>query len=88
MLDYTALKRGHMVLTKYSNKTKALIFLKYLLFFGLFFVLNKAGINGLIYPFVFGLFFALIWCNQNIFLVSFCLIFSGYLSNFLIFNLF
>ena len=39
---------------------------KYFCFFLGFFILTKAGIYELFYPFSLGLFFALIWCNQKI----------------------
>lgn len=45
-----------MQLTQGTYKSKFFILIKYLFIFGLFFVANKAGINGYIYPFVFGLF--------------------------------
>ncbi|MBE7075196.1 MAG: hypothetical protein E7376_04380 [Clostridiales bacterium] len=70
-----------------QNNNKLLIFFKYLGFFALFFILNKAGINYLIYPFVFGTYFASIWCNQNVFSISAILLLSGYLATFSLYNL-
>lgn len=65
----------------FSN-TKIFNLIKCVSFFVLFFVINKAGLNGLIYPFSFGLYFSLLWCNQNIFMVSFSCICGGYLATF------
>lgn len=57
-------------------------FLKYLLFFGLFFVVDVAKIGGVFNPFTFGIFFALLWCNQNIFLLSAEYLLAGFLTTF------
>lgn len=43
--------------------------LAFVLYFALFFVLNHASIKGLIFPFAFGMMFALIWANQKVWLV-------------------
>ena len=53
-------------------KRKALIIntLKYIIFFLLMIVLNNASLNSNLQPFGFAMFFALIWCNQNILLIS------------------
>ena len=51
-------------------KKYALAILKYFLFFIAFFILTKASIYNLIFPFAFGLFFALIWCNQKIYILA------------------
>ncbi len=39
---------------------------KYFCFFLAFYIMTKAGIYQTFYPFAFGLFFALIWCNQKV----------------------
>lgn len=44
--------------------------IKYLFFLLLMITLNSATLNGNLQPFGFAMFFALIWCNQNIFFVS------------------
>lgn len=44
--------------------------IKYLLFFFGFYVISKANINGLIFPFSFGFLFALMWCNNNVLILS------------------
>ena len=76
-------------MVKYNNfySSKLFIFLKYLFFFALIFVTNLAKINGLFNPFTFGLFFALLWCNQNIFILSGAFVLAGFLANFSYFNL-
>ncbi len=76
-------------MVKYNNfySSKLFIFLKYLFFFALIFVTNLAKINGLFNPFSFGLFFALLWCNQNIFILSGAFVLAGFLVNFSYFNL-
>ncbi len=43
---------------------------KYLLFLISMIILNSASLNNDLQPFGFAMFFALVWCNQNIFLVS------------------
>lgn len=40
------------------------------MFLALFFILENASINGLIFPFSFAMLFALIWANQKIWLVA------------------
>lgn len=65
-----------------KTKSKLIILVKYLIFFTLLFVLNKAGINNKVYPFAFGIFFALLWCNQNIFGLCIVYLLAGFLSNF------
>lgn len=51
---------------------------KYLGIFLLFFVLMSANIQGL-HPFAFGMFFALVWCNQKIYILAPLYILSGVL---------
>ena len=63
-------------------------FCKYTLFFGLFFLLSRAQLNGVINPFSFGMFFALVWCNQNILILSPLYIGARYLSAFALFDLY
>lgn len=74
---------------KYNNfyQSKTFLLLKYLFFFALLFVSNMAKINGIFNPFSFGLFFALLWCNQNIFALGFLYVLAGFLSSFSYFNL-
>lgn len=51
-----------------SSKSQKIFleFVKYLCFFLGFYILTKASIYELFYPFAVGLFFATIWCNQKI----------------------
>ena len=49
--------------------SKAFVFIKYIGIFLTFFILANAGINGEMYPFVMGAFFAFMWCNQNVFIM-------------------
>lgn len=74
----------------YINKllnTKYFLILKFLGIFTIFYVLNKAGINYLIYPFAFGAYFAFVWCNQNVIMTSICFILAGYIATFSIYLL-
>lgn len=70
-----------------KNKINFKAVIKYVIYFALFFISFKAGIGGKIFPFIFGLFVALVWCNQNIILLSFALIISSYLSTFSLYTL-
>lgn len=75
----------------YLNKiinTKYFSVFKFLAIFIVFFILNKAGINYLIYPFTMGAYFAFIWCNQNVILTSICFMLAGYIATFSIQNFF
>ena len=36
----------------------------------MFFVLSRASLNGLVYPFAYGLLFALAWANQKVWLLA------------------
>lgn len=56
-------------------------FLKYFLFFILFYLLQVAEVEGL-RPFAFGMLFALVWCNQKIYLVALLYILSGLIVEF------
>lgn len=48
---------------------KVELVVKFFIFGFLFFLLSKAGINGLIYPFAFAMLFALAWANQKIWIL-------------------
>ena len=60
--------------------------LKYFLFFILFYILQIAEI-GNVKPFAFGMLFALVWCNQKIWLLAPLFICSSILADFTILNL-
>ena len=70
-----------------ENKNKFIKFAKYILIFASQFITAKAGLNGVIYPFDFGLFFAYLWCNQNIFALGLIHIVTGFLADFSLYNL-
>ena len=71
-----------------QKNSKLFLTSKYILYFGIFFLLFKAQVNGIINPFGFGLYFALIWCNQNILILSPLYIGASYLSSFSVINLY
>lgn len=52
-------------------KSKKILFypLSFIIFVGLFYILSNAGVNAYIYPFAFGLMFALVWVNQKAWIV-------------------
>ena len=54
-------------------------FLQFVIFFGIFYVLFHASINFVIFPFAFGMFFALAWANQKVWLLVPAYIFAGVL---------
>lgn len=62
--------------------------IKYLFYFFLFYVMSKANINGVIYPFSFGVLFALMWCNNKILLLAPLYILGSFLGTFDIFSLY
>ncbi|MBQ8792226.1 MAG: SpoIIE family protein phosphatase [Clostridia bacterium] len=51
-------------------KNKFTLFLSFLGYCGMFFVLSRASLNGLVYPFAYGLLFALAWANQKVWLLA------------------
>ena len=53
---------------------------KYFLIFFAFFVLNKAGINQVVYPFAFAFLFALVWCDFSPYILSPLYVVSSFLS--------
>ena len=57
------------IFTKKSKLNWSIVF-KYILFFFTFIILNKACINGNIYPFSIGFYIAILWCEQNVISVS------------------
>lgn len=63
------------------NKVFFYASLKYFIFFVLFYVLQNASIQGL-HPFAFGMLFALVWCNQKIYILAPLYILAGFLTFF------
>lgn len=61
--------------------------LSFLIFTGLFYILFHASIGNIIYPFAFGMMFALAWCNQKIWVVAPAYLVAGILSNWAVFNI-
>lgn len=72
----------------FLKQNKLFLICKYILFFGVFYLLNKAQINGVLNPFSFGVYFALIWCNQNILILSPLYALSSYLGSFMLYDLY
>lgn len=56
--------------------------IKFLLYIFLFFVLFNAGINNVLYPFAFGMLFALTWANQKVYLLAPSYIIAGLINDF------
>ncbi len=46
-----------------------MFFVKFALFFGVFYLLFNASVNFVIFPFAFGMLFALAWANQKVWLI-------------------
>lgn len=70
-----------------KSKRYLYYFFTFLIFTGLFYILFHASIASLIYPFAFGMMFALAWCNQKIWVVAPSYILAGILSNWAINNI-
>ena len=65
-----------------SRKNKLNIVFKFTIFFVLFYVSFLANIGGIVFPFSIGIFFALVWCNQNIVGLGLSFLLASYLCNF------
>lgn len=48
----------------------------------MFYILSNAGILGIIYPFAFGFLYALVWCNQRVYVICPLYILAFTLANF------
>lgn len=70
------------------KQNKWLKLAQYFIYLLIFYILFKAKINDTINPFTFGVYFALIWCNQNILALSSLYIGASYISNFNLFDLY
>ncbi|MEG1499684.1 MAG: SpoIIE family protein phosphatase [Clostridia bacterium] len=64
-----------------KKKVLAQIF-KYFGFFVLMFLLGKANINGVIFPFAFGMLFALVWCDQKVLVLAPLFVLAMFLTTF------
>jgi len=62
-----------------KNNKIYIFILKFLAYFSVFYVLFNASVSNVVYPFAFGMFFALVWVNQKIWLVVPAYILSGVL---------
>ena len=56
-----------------------ILFLSFVL---LFFILNNASINNILYPFSFSMLFALTWANQKVYLLAPAYLISGLVLDF------
>ena len=54
---------------KFKINKYLLYFLQFLIFIVLFYILFNSSVNLVIFPFAFGMFFALAWANQKLFLL-------------------
>lgn len=74
---------------KNSERKEFLIgVIKYLFYFFLFYIMSKANINGYIYPFSFGILFALMWCNNKVLILAPLYILASFLGTFDPFSLY
>ncbi len=72
-----------------ENKKQILTeIIKYLLFFFGFYIMSKANINGIIFPFSFGFLFALMWCNHNVLILAPLYIAGSFLGTFELLSLY
>ena len=69
---------------KIEEEKKQIFFqlIKYILIFFAFYIISKANINGVIYPFSFGLLFAFMWCNNNVLILAPLYILAIFLGTF------
>ena len=67
---------------KNAQKTKFFIFFRYFLIFFAFYILNRAGINGEVYPFAFSFLYAMCWCSFNPLILGSSFIVASYLASF------
>lgn len=72
------------------NNKKELIneIIKYLAIFLAFYVFSQANIAGIIYPFTFGLLFALMWCDNKVYILAPLYIVANFLGTFDLFSLY
>lgn len=68
------------------NKQKWNIVFKYIFFFFMFYILSIAGINQKIFPFAIGFYFSLVWCNQNVLIISLFYLATKVLTDFSLFS--
>ena len=76
---------GVFYMTEFFGTKKGILFLnalKYAFFFACLYLFSVGGIRGEIFPFAFGFFVALVWCEQNIFAVGTLFVGASLLANF------
>lgn len=56
--------------------------LKYIMFFLVMFIFQKAGIKNNIFPFAIGFFISLVWCNQNMIILAGMFLLTTFLATF------
>ena len=61
---------------------------KYIAIFLCFYVFAKANISNLVYPFSFGFLFALMWCNNKIYIIAPMYLIASYLATFSLLSLY
>ena len=72
---------------KQKTKVNFIIFIKYVIIFLLLLISSFANIKNCIYPFAFGLYFAFLWCEQDLFVLSGFYILINYITYFSLNNL-
>lgn len=72
----------HKIAPKNAQKTKFFIIFRYFLIFFAFYILNRAGINGEVYPFAFSFLYAMCWCSFNPLILGASFIVASYLATF------
>lgn len=72
---------------KQKTKVNILMFSKYLIIFLLLMISSLANIKSCVYPFAFGLYFAFLWCEQDMFVLSAFYLITNYLTYFSLYNL-
>lgn len=65
---------------KQKTKVNFVIVAKYIALFVMFYICSIASIKGNIYPFAFGLYFSLLWCEQNLLILSIIYLITNYLT--------
>ena len=63
-------------------KNKFALFIKFLAFSLLFFLLSRASLQGVVFPFAYGMLFALAWANQKIWLLAPAYLLGSLANNF------
>lgn len=80
----------HMSNTQNNSKKREILteITKYLAIFLAFYVFSKGNIAGIIYPFTFGLLFALMWCDHKVYILAPLYVVANFLGTFDLFALY